>query len=122
MTGGHEIGPKLLSIRPEFPELQPGVAHDAGIRGSPGQVFVRKVIDNAVKVTFEIKSVKRNVKMIGDPAGVAGVLSAAAPFLMGRGRVFRLVSTRAHEKADNLVALLLEQTRSHGAIHSTAHR
>ena len=66
MPGGHEVGAELLAVRPELAELEPVVANHAGIRRAAGEIFVGKVIDDAVEVAFEIESVKRYVETVGD--------------------------------------------------------
>jgi hypothetical protein len=121
MSGGDEISLELSAVGPELAELEPGVADDAGIRRASGQIFIGEIVNDPVEFTFEIKSIERNAKAVGYAAGVSGVLSAAAAFLVRGAIGFRLMSAGAHEEADHLVALFFQQVRGNGAIHSAAH-
>ena len=87
MAGGDEVGLQLLAVGPELAELQPAVADDARIRRPAGEIFVGEVVDDAVELALEIEGVKRNVELVGDAPGIAGIDGAAAAFLViGRGR------------------------------------
>ena len=55
MAGGDEIGPNLLAIRPELAELEPDVAHHAGIRRPAGHVLVGEVVLDPPEVALEVE-------------------------------------------------------------------
>ena len=120
VAGRHEVGPDLLAVRPELAELEPDVAEDAGVGGPAGRVFVGELLHDPGEVALEIEGVERDVEPIGDRPGVDGVGRRAA----GLGLPLRVVAvgSRAHEEADDLVALLLEQVRGHRTVHPAAHR
>src|SRR5262249_39329144 len=119
---GHVVGPELPAVVPELAELEPVVADDAGVGRPPGQVLVGEVVHDAGEVVLEVQGVEGQVQPVRDPAGVAGVHGAAAALLVGGPAVLGRVDAGAHEQADHLVALLLEQQRGHGAVHAAAHR
>ncbi len=121
VAGGHEVGLHLPAVGPELAELQPVVADDARVGRAPGQVLVGEVVDDAAEVTLEVEGVEGDVEPVGDAAGVAGVLGAAAAPFVGRRAVVGRVHARPHEQADDLVALALEQVRGHRAVHAAAH-
>ena len=113
VAGGDEVGVELLAVRPELAELQPVVADDARVGRAAGEVLVGEVVDDAVEVALEVEGVERDVEPVGDAAGVAGVDGASSSPSCGRRRRVGLVGVRAgaHEQADDVVALLLEQHR-----------
>src|SRR5208283_3578064 len=121
VAGGDEIGLELLAVGPELAELQPVVADDARVGRAAGEVFVREVVDDAFEVRLEVERVERDVEPVGDAPGVAGIERAAAAFLVRGGVIVVAMHARAHEQADDLVALLLEQVGGNGAIDSAAH-
>ena len=125
MAGGDEVGVELLAVGPELAELEPVVADDARVRRAAREVLVGEVVDDAVEVVLEVEGVERDVEPVGDAAGIAGVDGAAAALLVvgrSRRRSSRLMDAGAHEQADDVVALLLEQVRGDGAVHSATHR
>ena len=120
MAGRHEVGADLFAIGPQLAELEPDVADHARIGRSSRQILVREVIFDPREVALEIKGVKRNVEPIGDTLGIERVGHAAtglgAPFDILGGR------PRAHENAQNVVALLLQQHGGDRAVNPAAHR
>ena len=107
MAGRHEVGPDLLAVGPELAELEPDVAHHARVGRSARQVLVGEVILDPAEVALEIERVERDVEPVGDLLGVGGIGDAAAGF----GPPLRVhgIGTGAHEEADDLVALRLQQ-------------
>src|SRR5258708_8359692 len=103
MPRGNVVGFQLFAVGPEFAELEPIVANNAGIGCSPGKVFVGEVIDDAAEVALEVESVKRNVEQVGHPAGVAGVDGAAAALLVPGAIPFFPLLPPAPEPPDPLL-------------------
>ena len=121
VAGGDEVGLELLAVGPQLAELQPVVADDARVRRPAREVLVGEVVDDAAEVALEVEGVERDVEPVGHAAGIAGIEGAAAALLVRGAVVLGAVDAGAHEQADDLVALLLEQVRGHGAIHAAAH-
>ncbi len=120
MAGRHEVGPDLLAVGPELAELEPDVAHDARIRRPPGHVLVGEIIHDPREVALEVEGVERDIEPVGDALGIHGIGDAAAglrPPLRVLG-----VGTGAHEQADHIVPMLLQQAGGDRAINSAAHR
>ena len=86
MPGRDELGPDAVGIFQQLAELQPVVAHDAGVRRSARDVLFDEVVLDSPKVVAEVEGVERHIEPIGDAAGIGGVRRAAAPLLM-LGRV-----------------------------------
>src|SRR5262249_54016412 len=59
--------------------------------------------------------------LVRDAAGVGGVGDAATALLVVGPAVVDAFDARAHEQADDVVALPLEQVRRDGAIHTATH-
>ena len=123
MPGGDGVGPELLGERPELPELEPGVADDARVRRSTAQVFVGEVVDDLVELGLEVEGVERDVELVRDPPGVAGVDGGAAPLLVVRPGVLLVgVHAGAHEQADHVVPLSLQEHGRRGTVDAATHR
>src|SRR3954467_9923144 len=122
MSGGNALGAELAGERPQWAELEPIVAHHTWVRRAAREILVGKVIDDSIKLALEVQGVERDVEPIGDAARVTGVESgaAAAMTFVRHGRI--VVSAGAHEQADDVVTLLLEQHGRDGAIDSARHR
>ncbi len=120
MAGRHEVGADLFAIGPKLAELEPDVAHHAWIGRSSRQILVREVIFDPREVALEIEGVKRNVEAIGDTLSIEGVGHAAT----GLGAPFHIFGGRpgAHENAQNVVALLLQQHGGDRTVNPAAHR
>src|SRR5207249_3308196 len=129
VAGRDEVGVELLAERPELAELQPGIADDARVGRAAGEVLVGKVIDDAVELGLEVESVERDVEPVSDAAGIAGVDGGATAFLVGGQTpgahatrlAWIIVDAGAHEQADHVVPLPLEQHGRDGAIHAPRH-
>ncbi len=120
MAGGDEVGPDLLAVRPELAELEPDVAEDARVGGPAGGVFVGELVHDPGEVAFEVEGIERDVEAVGDGSGVDRVGARAAG--LGPSLEAFAVGSGAHEEADDLVPLLLQQVRGHRAINPPAHR
>ena len=128
MPSGDELGVDRVGVFQQLAELELNVAHHAGV-GRPGAgVLVDEVVDDAVEFPLEIQRVKRDAEPAGNRAGVervgdrtAAVLQATLCFSVRAIRL-RHVRPDAHENADAVVALLLEQTGRDGRIHAAGHR
>ena len=121
MAGGDVVGLELFAVGPEFAELEPGVADDAGVGRAAGEVLVGEVVDDPAEVLLEIQRVEGDVEPVGHAAGVASVEGATAALLVGGAVVRAAVPPGAHEEADDLVPLPPEQVRGHRAVHPAAH-
>ena len=56
-----------------------GIAHDAGVRGAPGQVFVHKVIDNKItELAADIQYIMRKAITNGQCTGIVNTIQATA--------------------------------------------
>src|SRR5579862_3792822 len=100
MPGGNEVGRQLLAVAPELAELEPVVADNTRIGRSPGQVFVGKVVDDAVEILLEIESIEGNVQQVGHAPRIACIKGTAAAFLVRSVVAFVLaMSAGAHEQA-----------------------
>ncbi len=97
------------AVGPQLPELQPTVAHHAGVRRSSRKVLVGEIIDDPIELALEVQSVKGDIEAIGNPAGIPGVDGAATALLVVGPMVFPGMRTGAHEQTDDVVPLLLEQ-------------
>ena len=120
MAGRHEVGADLLAIGPQLAELEPDVADHAWIGRSSREILVREVIFDPREVALEIEGVKRDVESIGDTLRIERIGHAAA----GLGTPFDILGRRpgAHEDAENVVALLLQQHGGDRTVDSAAHR
>ncbi len=133
MSGGDSLGPDLASEVPELAELEPVVAHHAGVGRAAGEVFIGEVIFDPAESILKVQSMKRNIQGIGDAAGIGGIGCAATTLLVAfriddgerivRRRARRLfVDAGPHKQPDDLVTLLFEKIRRRGTVHAAAHR
>ncbi len=83
VTRGDGVGIDLLGEFPQLAELEPVVAHHAGIGRAAGQVFVGEVVLDPAKRVLKVEGVKRNIEQVGHAAGVGRVGRAAAALLVG---------------------------------------
>ena len=120
MAGGDEIGPHLLAVFPEPAELEPDVAHHAGVGRAAVEVFVGEIILDPPELALEVEHEERQVEAVGDALGVDGVGDAATG--LGAALFALGVGAGAHEQTDHVVSARFEQIRGHGAVDSAAHR
>ena len=132
VAGGDIVCSHRFREVPEMAELQPVVAHHAGIGRATGQVFVRKVVLDTSESVLEIHGVKRDVQCVGNSSRVGRVGRAAAPLFVrwcvqdrqvrpGHGARFRLRRARPHEQPNDVEALFAEQHGSCRTVDSAAH-
>ena len=119
MAGGDVLRAELVGAVDEPAELQVLVAHHARIRRAAGLVFVGEVLDD-VLLEFRrlVNQVIRDAELVADGARVGDGLRAAALVL---GAVHAILRPELERDADDLVALLEQQRRRGGGIHSAAH-
>jgi hypothetical protein len=101
--------------RAEFHEV---VARDARVGRTAGTVVGHEALDHVpLERFFEIEHVVRDPEQRRARARIVEILRAAAGF--GRRRFRGRV--HFHRHADDVVALLAQQSRCHGRIDATAH-
>ena len=119
MAGGDEVRTKLVCAVNEPTELQVLVAHHARIRRATGPVFVGKVLDDVLlEIRRFVHEVIRHVELVADGTRVSDGLRAATFVL---GAVHAVLRPELQRDADDVVALLNEQGRRGGGVHSSAH-
>src|SRR5436305_875130 len=116
MPRRHEIGAKLLAVAPELAELEPGIADNARIGRAALDILVDEVVHDPAEVLLEVERVEGDIEAVRDAAGIAGIQGDTAALLAVRAVVLRPMHARAHEEADDVKALLLEQMGRDGAI------
>src|SRR5262245_59035959 len=122
MTGCYEIGLDSAAELPELAKLQPGIANHARIRSAARKILIGKVVDDAVEFALEVEGVERDVEPVGHSSCVASINCGAATFLVVPTGIWLVrVRAGAHEQADNVVPLFLEQHRRCRAIDASGH-
>ena len=120
MAGGERVRAEVARHVEQVGELDLLVAGHAGNWGFAVDIGLREGVDH---LGAEARLVIEHVMGNADPrrrlAGVENILARAA----GAGAVagFALV-VELHGDADDVIALLLEQSRDHGGIHAARHR
>ena len=89
-----------------------------GVR--PRDVFVGELLHDPAEILFEVERVEGDVELVRDRLGVDRVEGATAG--LGAALLVLEVGPGAHEEADHVVPLLLEQIRRHRTIDPAAHR
>jgi hypothetical protein len=120
MTGRNEVGSDLFAVGPKLAKLEPDVADDAWIGRAAGNVFVGKIILDPRKVALEIERVERDVDPIRDPFCIDCIGGAATGLGPTLGIINRCAG--AHEDADDVVALFLEQHSGDRTVDTATHR
>ena len=119
MAGGDVLRAELVRALDEPAELQILVAHHARVRRAAGLVFIGEVLDDVLlKLGRFVDEVIRDAKLVADRPGVRdGLRSAALVF----GAVDAVLRPELERDAHHVVALLQQQGRGGGGIHSSAH-
>ncbi len=78
MARRDEVGTDLLTIRPQFAELEPNITYHAWIRRPSREILIREVIFDPREVVLEIERVKGNIEAIRNILSIEGVGHAAA--------------------------------------------
>jgi len=95
------------------------VAHDAGVGGASGFIFVGKILDDVfLELGGFVDEVVGDVEFVADGAGVGDGLGAAA-FIFGA--VDAVLGPEFEGDANDVEALLDEQGGGGGGIDSAAH-
>src|SRR5438874_10654255 len=126
MTSRNFLAAQTRSELIERCELQTAVARDARNRRLAIQIAVNERLhDIALEFLFQIQNIKREAKLFRDSSRVVNVVERAAT---RRQRLAVFVDTDAaalvpqlHRKADQFVALLLQNGGSGGRIHAAGH-
>ena len=119
MAGGDVLRPQLIRPVNQPAKLEILIAHHTRVRRAPGLVFVRKVVDDVLlKFRRLVDQVIRNAQLVADGARIGDGLRAAALVL---GTVHAVLRPELERDADNIVALLQQQCRRGGGVHSPAH-
>jgi hypothetical protein len=113
---GRAQGGRLV---PEVAKLQLLVAHDTGVRCTPGLILIGKVIDyQPLEGHGFIDYVMGHSQRMGHATGIRDRLGAAALVLRAGHAILR---PELHGDADDLPSLLLQQIGSNAGVHSSAH-
>ena len=70
MAGGNKLGADLACKVPQLAELEPVVAHHAGVRRASREVLLREVILDPAERVLKVERVKRNVEHVRHPARI----------------------------------------------------
>ena len=81
MAGGDELGADAVGIVEQLAELEPVVAHHAGIGRARGRVLGDEIIDDPAELVLKIQRVERNVEPIGHAAGIRASVALQQPCL-----------------------------------------
>ena len=122
VAGCHCLAVVQVAGPPEqCPELHVGVAVDARARRPAVEIRIEeRRQDPGVELALEVHDVERDAELGSYPAGIIGGVEGATALLeLGVG-VRDVVQPHPH--ADDLVALLVDERRRDGRIHSARHR
>ncbi len=138
-----ELRPDRVGILDHLAELQLVIAHHARIRRPPPRILRCEVINDLVKLFFEVQCIKRNAQHPRHEPRIPRVTRRAAPlprphflpfvplclraFVPFRGCLLPVACCLSphpmpHKQPDHLVPLLHQQARGHTAVHPAAHR
>ena len=119
MSRRDEIRAELIRAVNQSAKFQILIAHHARIRCAAGLVFIGEILDD-VLLEFRrlVNEVIWDVELVTNRAGVGDGLRAAAFVL---GAVHAILRPEFQCDADDLVALLQQQCRRGGGVHSPAH-
>ena len=120
MPGGDVIVAINLRLVHQLVELEFLVAGRAGNGCACLHVFRNEIVDHFLaEFLFEIQDVMRDADLLRHPAGIGQIVerTAGAEAFIG----IPAVIPQLERNADEVVALLLEQSRGDGAVHPAAH-
>src|SRR5947209_10321428 len=113
------VGAEIARNIKEIGEFDLLVAGDAGHRRRSAGIPLCKGNNDALAETgLEVEDVMGNAKTGGDVAGIAHVAAGTASLA---ARDSGAVVVKLHGDADDIIALLLEQSSHHGRIHASGH-
>src|SRR4051812_26305240 len=116
VAGRDEIDPELAGAAEERAELDLLVASNAGVRRSARVMLVEEVGQHRpLERLREVDDLERKARDASDVRGVGARLRAAAAVL------HTVEMDEVHVRSENLVALLLQETRGHGGVHTAGH-
>jgi len=111
MARRDELGAERGGLVPKVAELDPFIAHDAGVRGAAGPVFVSEVIDDeALEGDCLVNHVVGDSQRMGDPTGVGDGLGAAALVL---GPAHAVLGPEFHGDTDDFPSLFFQEPGGH---------
>ena len=119
MAGGDEVRAQLIGAVDEPAKFQVLVAHHARIGRAAGLVFVGEILDD-VLLEFRrlVDQVIRHAQFVAHGARIGDGLRTAAFVL---GAIHAILRPEFERDTDDVKALLQQQRRRGGGVHSPAH-
>ena len=116
VAGAHQPGPLGQET-----ELYLVIAGDAGVGGAPAFILPLEVVDDkGAKFLLHVQHVVGHTENAAHGAGILHIVDGAAtPVVIGQVGLVDVV--KLHRNADDIVALPVQQQRSHRRIHAAAH-